>query len=311
METTIFKVGTATVVKVPELELKDFTLSQLLPALDPKVVEKHPDWIDCRTYDIKTARVHLSVHTWVIRLSGKVILIDTGVGNDKDRPGLKALDHLNNPFLQRLAQAGVQPEEVDYILLTHIHADHVGWNTFWNGNKWIPTFPNATVICSELEWRYGVALTAVDENAAAAIRADAGIGDPVRLPTPGVFRDSMMPIEEAGRLRRVVANGSEVLEGIRFISSPGHSVDHASISLVSNGEEAVFGGDITHHPFELHRPDIVSMFCEFPDAARRSRQKIARHVAESGALYFSSHFPASSVGRITFDEESFNWQFVE
>jgi hypothetical protein len=94
METTIFKVGIATVVKVPELELNDFTLSQLLPALDPKVVEKHPDWIDCRTYDIKTARVHLSVHTWVIRHLGKVILIDTGVGNDKDRPGLKVLDHL-------------------------------------------------------------------------------------------------------------------------------------------------------------------------------------------------------------------------
>ena len=167
----------------------------------------------------------------------------------------------------------------------------MGWNTFWNGDKWIPTFPNATVICSEWEWRYGVALTAVDENAAAAIQADAGIGDPVRLPTPGVFRDSMMPIEEAGRLRRVVANGSEVLEGIRFISSPGHSVDHASISLVSNGEEAVFGGDRCGKTFTSKRlPGMSLNPVRFTSAAT---------------------FPPSSVGRINFDEESFNWQFVE
>jgi glyoxylase-like metal-dependent hydrolase (beta-lactamase superfamily II) len=306
-----FHIGSMSVIKVHELDLNGFAATQLLPALDPSVLAKHPEWTDPRTYDSETGNVFMSVHTWVVRFEGKVLLIDTGAGNDKDRPTLKVLDHLHNPYLERLAAIGVQPEAVDYILLTHIHADHVGWNTRRDGNQWAPTFPNATVICSDLEWRYNAALTAGDEESIAKVRKEAGFGPPTRIPVPGVFADSMVPLAAEGHVRRVSVDGGEVVKGIRFISTPGHSIDHAAISITSQGTEAIFGGDVMHHPFELYEPDLVSMFCEFPEAARRSRRWLARHVAERNAVYFSSHFPFTSVGRITKMGHNFAWKFVD
>jgi glyoxylase-like metal-dependent hydrolase (beta-lactamase superfamily II) len=306
-----FCVGSMSVIKVHELDLNGFAANQLLSGFDPRVLAEHPDWIDRRTYDLQTGRMFMSVHTWVVQFEGKVILIDTGAGNDKDRPTLKVLDHLHNPYLERLAAIGVGPEAVDYILLTHIHSDHVGWNTRRDGDRWVPTFPNATVICSDLEWRYGVALTVADGQSIAKVRTEAGLGLPVRIPAPGVFVDSMMPLEAAGRVRRVRVDGGEVLKGIRFLSTPGHSIDHASISITSQGTEAIFGGDVMHHTFELNEPDLVSMFCEFPERARRSRRWLLRHAAQKNAIYFSSHFPFTSVGRITQTGENFAWEFLD
>ena len=306
-----FRLGDMRIVKVHEVDLNDFAATQLLPGLDPSVLMKHPERIDTSTYNSETGRVFMSVHTWVVWLGGKVILIDTGVGNDKNRPTLEVMDHLHTPYLERLANIGIQPRDVDYVLLTHIHSDHVGWNTRWDGDRWIPTFPNATVICSDLEWRYGAALTAGDEKGTAAIRAEAGFGPPVRIPLPGVFSDSMAPIEAASRLQGIIVDGDEVLEGIRFLSTPGHSIDHAAISITSQGAEAVFGGDVVHHPFEWCEPDLVSIFCEFPEASRRSRRWLARHVIERDATYFSSHFPFTSFGKISRAGENFGWQFLD
>ena len=306
-----FCIGGMSVIKVHELDLNGFAATQLLPGLDPNVLARHPEWIDARTYASQTGHVFMSVHTWVVRFEGKVILIDTGAGNDKDRPTLKVLDHLHNPYLERLAAIGVQPEDVDYVLLTHIHSDHVGWNTRLDGDRWVPTFPKAIVICSDLEWRYGVALTAGDEERIANVRTEAGFGPPIRIPVSGVFVDSMLPLEAAGRVQRVPVDGGEILKGIRFLSTPGHSIDHAAISITSQGTEAIFGGDVMHHPFELYEPDLVSVFCEFPDAARRSRRWLARHAAERKAIYFSSHFPFTSVGTITETGENFGWEFID
>ena len=196
-------------------------------------------------------------------------------------------------------------------MLTHIHADHVGWNTRREGKEWVPTFPNATVICSDVEWRYSAALASGDEAAFRSLVNAAGLGYPIRLPVSGVFDDSMLPIEVAGRVRLVAMDGSEVLPGVRFLPTPGHSICHASISISSQGEEAVFGGDLVHHPVEFHNPDLTSMFCEFPDAARASRRKLAAEIADSGAQYFSSHFPGSSVGKILHDGDAFRWEFID
>ena len=306
-----FHVGEVRVTKVHEMDLNDFTAKQLLPDFDPAALADHPDWSDPATYDVKTGKVHMSVHTWVVRHAGKVILVDTGTGNDKDRPAMPVLDHLHHPYLARLAAVGIQPSDVDYILLTHIHADHVGWNTRWDGEQWVPTFPNATVICSDLEWRYSAALNSSDDAAVAAVRVEAGLGLPIRIPVPGVFRDSLAPLEATGRLRRIKVDGSEVLPGIRFLSAAGHSIDHAAIALESQGKYAVFGGDLLHHPFELHDIGLVSTFCEFPTAARASRQKIVQHILDTDALYFSSHFPSASAGKIIPSGENFNWEFLE
>jgi len=172
---TAFSVGSSQVEKLHELNLNDFAATSLLPALDPQVPDRHPEWVPPGTYDAE-GHALLSVHTWLVRHKGQVILVDTGAGNGKKRPGLTVLDQLDTPYLARLAAAGIRPADVNYILLTHIHADHVGWNTSKTDEGWVPTFPNATVICSALEWRYGAALAANDETTIRTIRKETGIG---------------------------------------------------------------------------------------------------------------------------------------
>ncbi len=307
---TAFSVGSSQVEKIHELDLNGFAATSLLPGLDPQVPHRHPEWVPPGTYDAE-GHALLSVHTWLVRHKGQVILVDTGAGNGKKRPGLTVLDQLDTPYLARLAAAGIRPADVNYILLTHIHADHVGWNKSKTDEGWVPTFPNATVICSALEWRYGAALVANDETMIRAIRKEAGIGEPIRVPVSGVFEDSMLPLPAGNRLRLVEVDGEEVLPGIRFISTDGHSIDHAAIQISSQGEVGIFGGDVLHHPLEIHDPELVSLFCEFPDAARRAHHVLLKHLAETRALYFSSHFTLSSAGHVTANQASYKWTFAE
>jgi len=305
----LFTVGSTTIQKIHEMDLNGFTLGQLLPATDERLLEKHPAWLVPGTVNGNHAL--LSVHTWLVRHEGLTILIDTGAGNDKSRPQQKVLDHLSNPFLDRLASAGVTPEMVDFVLHTHLHSDHVGWNTRLVGGQWEPTFPRATTICSRLEWNYGEALANGDERGVTALRAATGFGEPVRIPVSGTFDDSMRPLLSSGRVRLIEVNGDEVLPGIRFLPTPGHSIDHAAIELISDGRRAIFGGDVMHHPLELYDTELVSSFCEFPEIARRSRRALLERSENDGALYFSAHFPLSSAGRITKDRDAYRWTFSE
>ena len=305
----MFRVGKTRIEKIFEMDLNGMTFSQLMPGLGAHELEAHPDWVPSGTRGDE-GHAFLSLHSWLVYHDGKIILVDTGAGNGKARPDQPVLDHLDNPFLERLRKADVSPEQVDVILHTHIHSDHVGWNTRLEGEHWVPTFPNATVICSGLEWRYGAALAGGDADGAAQARQVAGLGEPVRRPVAGTFDDSMRPLEPTGKVRLIEIDGSEVMPGIRFISTPGHSIDHASIEIESDGEVALFGGDVVHHPLEVHDTGLVSCFCEFPDATRRSRRTLLERAVERQAFYFSSHFPLSSAGRVSRDGDRYAWRFV-
>ena len=304
----MFKLGSTTIEKVVDMDLNGMTLQKLLPALDVKVLDRHPEWLPEGTVDAD-GHALLSIHSWLVRHQGLTILIDAGAGNDKPRPQQPELDHLSNPFLERLAAAGAWPEEVDVVLHTHIHSDHVGWDTKLEDGRWVPTFPNAEVICSDLEWRYGAALAEGDEKGIAAARREAGLGEPIRIPVGGTFEDSVRPLENKVRVRRVRLDGAEVLPGIRFIPTPGHSIDHASIEIVSDGQVGLFSGDVFHHPVEIYAPELVSSFCEFPDAARRSRQDFMSHAIEREATVFTAHFPLSSSGRFRRNGDGYEWRF--
>jgi glyoxylase-like metal-dependent hydrolase (beta-lactamase superfamily II) len=303
-----YRVGELTVTKIPELILTGFTPRTLLAHVGDDVLRNSPDWAVSESVDRATGSVLLSVHTWLVKSQHHTILIDTGIGNDKNRPAIPMMDHLQEPYLERLAEAGVEPAAVDYVLITHLHADHVGWNTRRSGGRWIPAFPNARYVFSALEQKYCAGLAVADERVEAA-RVEANLGGPARTPAPGVYADSVEPVIEAGLAQLIKIDGGELIEGVSFHPTPGHSIYHAAILLQSKGERAVFGGDVLHHPLEIYRPDLVSVFCEFPEFARRSRQWLLAYVAETGAMYFSSHFPATSAGRIMQHNGQDKWQF--
>lgn len=306
---TTYRVGDATITKIFEIPLDGTDSSFLLPGANADDIARDQRGLGPGSIDPRTGSLRLSIHSWLVRTAGAVILIDTATGNDKERPDAPVLHHLNEPFLERLNAAGVSPEDVNYVLLTHLHADHVGWNTRLIDGRWRPTFPNARYIFSRRERAYADALSA-GNGSDAAIREQANLGPITHPPMPGVYEDSVLPVIEAGLAQEIAVDGTEVVNGFRYLPSPGHSIDHASISLVSGGEQALFWGDVLHHPLQVARPDWNSVYCEFPEAARRSRRWALAHAAETGALVFTTHFAETSVGRISRDGDGFVWQFV-
>lgn len=285
-----------------------FNSARFIPA-EPQALERHLGRPEPGSFDPTTGTLIQSIHTWLVRTPHHTILIDTATGNDKNRPDIPPLDRLNEPFLARLAAAGVTPEDVDFVLLTHVHADHVGWNTRLVDGRWMPTFPNATYIFSRVEQAYGESL-APGAEATGAARPDPALGPVLRKPADHVYDDSVRPVIDAGLAKLIAVDGGEVMEGISFIPTPGHSIDHASIRLVSRGEQALFAGDVMHHPLQVYEPALNSCFCEFPEAALRSRAFVLEDAAESGATVFTTHFAQSSVGRLKRTGGRFAWQFL-
>ena len=304
-ETKTYHIVDAAITRIDELALAAFQFGTLYPGADPEALERQRGRLEAGSFDPATGTFIQSIHSWLVRTPHHTILIDTATGNDKDRPDIPPLHRLNQPFLARLAAAGVTPEDIDYVLLTHVHADHVGWNTRLVDGRWVPTFPNATYIFSRVEQAYGESLAKGAEP-----DTNPALGPALRKPADRVYDDSVRPVIDGGLARPITVDGGEVLEGISFIPTPGHSVDHASIRLVSRGETALFAGDVMHHPLQVYEPSLNSCFCEFPEAALRSRKFALEDAAERGAAVFTTHFAQSSAGRITRNGERFAWQFL-
>src|SRR5215469_13784642 len=211
-EITSHRVGDTIVIKIPELTLDAVEAGVLYPdqANDPAAAVEETRKLGPGSVDPRTGLLRQSIDAWLVRTPTRVILVDTATGNDKDRPGMPILNHLNEPFLDRLKAAGTRPEEVDLVLHTHLHADHVGWNTSKVDGRWVPTFPNARYIFSGRERAYLAALSASD-GSDAAIRAEANLG---LMPHPpllgiyeGVYEDSIRPVIDAGLAQEIVVDG--------------------------------------------------------------------------------------------------------
>lgn len=285
-----YRVGNAIVTRVTELILPEVPSEFLFPDRDRTVLTKdRPRWVGPENASADGQSLALSIHSWVVQTDRHTILIDAGAGNGKNRPLNPIFHQLDTPYLQRLAAAGVRPDDIDFVLITHLHIDHVGWNTIHSGDRWVPTFPKARYIFSEAEYRF---------------YADEGH---VKTPSAGVFADSVQPVVDAGQA--VLVNPADRLpvEGFSFHTSKGHSFDHLSISLTSQGEHALFSGDVMHHPVQVAKPEWNSVFCEFQEDAQSSRLWALNHAADHSAIFFSSHFPGSSVGRVERDETGFVW----
>jgi glyoxylase-like metal-dependent hydrolase (beta-lactamase superfamily II) len=234
-----------------------------------------------------------AIQTWVLRSAGCTVLVDTGVGNDRDRPQVPAFDHLRTGFLQRLAEVGVEPADVEVVVNTHIHYDHVGWNTMLVDGRWVPTFPNATYLVPQADFDYFR-----PENAAARrpprTEDERARFEGIRL----VFADSIAPVAEAGQLRTWTGE-HRVDRNLRLEPAPGHTPG-SSVAWLETGEGAVFVGDLVHTPVQLARPEDACAFDLDPGRARASRRAVLEAAADTGAVVFPAHFAgpgATTVGR--------------
>lgn len=286
-----YRIGEVTVTRLSEITL-DVTPAMLYPEWHPELLEEHENWLCPNSWNEDRTRLLQSIHTWIVQTPRHTILIDTATGNDKARPFVPPLDHLHEPYLDRMNAIGVKPDQVDFVLMTNLHVDHVGWNTQLVNGRWRPTFENATYFMPKLEQAF-FALPANREH-----------------PRYCVYEDSVLPVIASGQAELVVADGTEIIKGFRFLPTPGHSLDHMSIALQSQGEEAIFGGDVLHHPLQVYFPQLNSIYCESTERARISRRWVLNYAAERQAIYFSTHFPESSAGRISRRGDAFAWRYL-
>jgi hypothetical protein len=180
----LFRIGQATITRVEETYGPTYPITDIFPGCTSTVLSEHGHWLAPSHFDAQTGLIKLSVHSWLLQIGRQKILVDACCGNNKVKPGRPFWHMLNVPFLERLAAAGARPEEIDYVMCTHLHHDHVGWNTQLRDGRWVPTFPNARYVISKTDFEYYRKLDSDDATAPAEM---------------GTFRECVLPLVEAGR----------------------------------------------------------------------------------------------------------------
>ncbi|KOV62559.1 beta-lactamase [Streptomyces sp. NRRL WC-3618] len=267
--------GDVTITRVEELHGPSLPAEQFLPDLPASAWQENRSMLVPDHLGDQDDVVQAAMQTWLLRSEGRTVLIDTGVGNDKSRPAVAAWDHLKSNYLENLASAGVLPEDVDLVINTHLHVDHVGWNTRLVDGAWVPTFPNATYLMPKADFEFfwdpannsGIA-GGVNEN---------------------VFADSIAPVHAAGQVQ--LWEGSHTIDGnLRLEDAAGHTPGTSVVLLESEGDRALFAGDVLHTPLQVLHPDHNSCFCEDPVRARATRRRLLGWAADTNALVLPAHF---------------------
>jgi glyoxylase-like metal-dependent hydrolase (beta-lactamase superfamily II) len=251
-------------------------------------------WSDELNSDPEAAIFRIEVRSYLMHIDGLNVLIDTCCGNDKQR-SVPWAHQLQTQYLQNLASAGCQPDDIHLVLCTHLHADHVGWNTRLREGQWVPTFPNARYVMSrkEIELAGAKAHESYTREAYAA---------------------SVLPVIQAGLADIVESNHCvhrEIGEGIWLEDAAGHSPGSVVINAQRGGSQVVFAGDIVHHPIQLVRPDIAFFADEDPIAACATRQALLARCADTDAVLYPAHFPDPPAGRVRRATKFFSYEFLK
>ena len=273
-------VGDIRITRIVELEGPLYDPPALLPDATAEALAPYAEWLAPRFYDAAANKLVSSMHCFLVRTPHHIIFVDTCIGNDKERGGHKNVHMLKGSFLNDLVGLGVAPEAVDFVLCTHLHVDHVGWNTRLEDGRWVPTFPNAKYLINQAE------LDNAMHEAKTRPHADLG-----------AFADSVVPIMEAGLVEIVEAEFT-MDDRLWIESSPGHTPGHVCVRLKSGDQQAVVSGDAFHHPVQYAEPAWNSNFCILEDQARATRRAFFDQHAESATIILPGHFATPTAGRI-------------
>ena len=290
---SVFKIGKATLTRIEETYLAVYPSRDIFPELTEALFKEHGHWLAPDHYDPETDKIKLSVHSWLLQLDGHKILIDGCCGNQKSRPQRPFWNMLDTPWLDRLAAAGARPDEIDLVMCTHLHHDHVGWNTQLRDGKWVPTFPNARYVFSKLDFDYFHNLDS----------------DPANRPAEfGSFRECVMPVVEAGRAD-LVTGPHRLNEFIEIMPAGGHSPGHFYFRLNVGGSRGMITGDVFHHLLQVYYPDWNFPKNSDAQEARVSRRRVFDEAAASDAMVFPGHVGAPFAGHIEKTATSYKPRF--
>lgn len=292
-----WQIGTSTVTRIEELSGPLFDPTTFFPDYDPEVIDKHHAWLFPNHMSASGDRIIASIHSWLIQTPHHNLLIDSCIGNDKDRMPFRDWDHMQTPYMDNFRATGIGPDDIDYVLCTHLHVDHVGWNTRLKDGQWVPTFPNARYIFAKDEYDFWLA---------ERDKADEAAFNSVNRKT---FDDSVMPIMH---LSELIEGEHELIADLVHLSpAPGHTPGSITISLNEKSQSAIFTGDIFHHPLQIYEPHWNSAFCEQPDRARQTRQRVLEDCLESQALMMPAHFGPCHAGHVQEKAGSFLFDFAD
>jgi len=274
-------VGDVRVTRIVENEVPS-ALAELLPEATPEALARHRRWLEPHFLNAD-GTVPLSIHALVVESSGRRILVDTCVG-ERRVAGYESLSEGAGPFLRDLEQAGFAPRAIDIVLCTHMHFDHVGWNTVREGGRDVPTFPNARYLFARAEW-------------------EQWSREPSDAYAP-TFDACVRPIVDAG-LADLVEPLHRITSEVRLEPSPGHTPGHVSVRIESRGEHAFITGDMTHHPVQWAEPAWKMVADLDPEQAIATRRRLRAECASQRALVIGTHYPAPCAGTLEREGEGF------
>ncbi|MFF3978083.1 MBL fold metallo-hydrolase [Streptomyces sp. NPDC001828] len=252
---------------------------------------QHASWLEPDFVDPASGVCMSAIQTWLLRSEGRTILVDTGVGNDKERPYAPVWSRRHSDFLGELAKAGVRPEDVDLVINTHLHVDHVGWNTRLEGRIWVPTFPNATYLMPARDFDFW--------------NPENGHVPKLGRGNQNVFEDSVAPVHQAGQT--LLWDDGHVIDGnLRLDLAPGHTPGSSVLRLESGTDRALFVGDLLHTPLQFVAPDVNSCFCENPAEARATRRRLLGQASETNSLVLPAHLAGSGGAEVVRSGDAFD-----
>ena len=278
----MWKIGNIEITPVIELEITGGTRFILPQATREEIVKI--GWLQPHFADAD-GRLKMAVQSFLVKTPTKRIIIDTGLGNDKQGRGIPGWNNLQTSFLQDIAAHGFAAEAVDTVICTHLHVDHVGWNTHLVDGRWVPTFAHARYIWSRTEYDYWHERRE-DEHVAP------------------LYADSIRPIVDAGRVD-FVDGDHRFSQEIRFIPTAGHSPAHMSIAIESGGDQAILLGDVFHHPCQIAHLDWATPVDIDQQQSTQTRRKMCERLAGTNVLAIGGHFTGPGAGYIVRDGNGF------
>jgi glyoxylase-like metal-dependent hydrolase (beta-lactamase superfamily II) len=274
-------IGKVKITKIVELETIGSTRF-ILPLASPEEIRKLP-WL-IPHFATEEGRLKMSIHALVVETPTRRIVVDTGLGNDKEGRSVPTWNNRQTPFLETMTKAGFPPDSIDTVLCTHLHVDHVGWNTKLAAGQWVPTFAHARYLFGKFEYEHWR-----DHSDEPDKRA--------------VFNDSVKPVVDAGKAD-LVGSDFRLCDEISLIPTPGHSPGHMSVHIKSDGEEGLLTGDVAHHPCQMAHLDWSSTADSDAVQSAATRHELFSRFADTDTLVIGGHFDAARIRR---DGEAFKF----